>query len=179
MVCTINKLKSLLWYVVLATVAVLTWGPQTMGKMIAASQHNAREKRQLRPRSEETNGGDEERMHSFDPNLPALPESIEGFGETIPMGQLALGENQEAAKISKLIAENDVIGKLAAAKNDPATASIIDDLKIYLLRKWTAENSDKDVFNLLLANKVNGNKVDVTEFWRVRYSKPGSKNFRA
>ncbi|RMX68560.1 hypothetical protein DD238_005294 [Peronospora effusa] len=81
MACTIYKVKHLFWYMVLATVGVVisaSNSPQTKVKMIVASQHaptNAQEKRQLRPSSsitEETNGGDEERMTPFEKMFEAL-----------------------------------------------------------------------------------------------------------
>ncbi|CAI5731889.1 unnamed protein product [Peronospora farinosa] len=80
MASTINKVKHLVWYMVLATVIVLISAsnrPQTMVKMIVASQHapsNAREKRQLKQKSSTTEEiqGDEERAgREFDLNLPA------------------------------------------------------------------------------------------------------------
>ncbi|RQM09578.1 hypothetical protein DD237_006487 [Peronospora effusa] len=82
MACTIKKVKHLFWYMVLVTVVVLIWSPQTMVKMVVASQHaprDARENRRLRPSSymkEEVNGGDEERRLNIDLNLPALPDNL-------------------------------------------------------------------------------------------------------
>ncbi|CAH0487823.1 unnamed protein product [Peronospora farinosa] len=82
MACSIKKVKHLFWYMVLVTVVVLIWSPQTMVKMMVASQHapkNTRENRQLRPSSstsEEGNGDDEERVRVPDLNLPALPDNL-------------------------------------------------------------------------------------------------------
>ncbi|CAH0487840.1 unnamed protein product [Peronospora farinosa] len=76
MACSINKVKHLFWYMVLVTVVVLIWSPQTMAKMVVALQHAPRDthvKRQLRSSSsttEEINSGNEERAG------PPEPENV-------------------------------------------------------------------------------------------------------
>ncbi|RMX64100.1 hypothetical protein KXD40_004324 [Peronospora effusa] len=93
MACSINKVKHLFWYMVLVTVVVLIWSPQTMAKMVVASQHaprDTREKRQLRSSSSTTKGGndgDEERMEpriNLDSRLNIGPDIDEGIVARIP-----------------------------------------------------------------------------------------------
>ncbi|RMX64097.1 hypothetical protein DD238_006914 [Peronospora effusa] len=187
MACSINKVKHLFWYMVLATVVVLIWSPQTMAKMVVASQHaprDTREKRQLRSSSsttKEINSGNEERagppepenvikaFSTVDAPVAEVDENAKSLFKLLEWSNsqrhLSLEGYLEAAsvKLSQLVSENGrekVLSMLAAAKNNPATRDFAESLEItFKVQQWIDIKPKDDFVRMLLDE--NANLLDV------------------
>ncbi|CAI5710513.1 unnamed protein product [Peronospora farinosa] len=179
MACTINKVKHLFWYMVLATVVV-------------ASQYapaNAREKRQSRLSSsitEKSYGGDEERVTPFELNFgPTLENTFETStsGATVDKilesslwppsentieASLATGNgaDKKAKKLPKsaalatgdeVEANEKILGEgasiIAAAKKCKGTENTATILENSLVLKWSDEMIVRLETNLLAGKK--------------------------